>query len=319
MRRVRILFVNCPSLSTDAASFLLLAQNKVQTSIEFEVAHHWVYGATLPDANPIFRRITKLWLEDRLPKIDWLERRIIRRLDLRAAPFLRKPLTRHRWYNAARSVVDNYDSWFASSGYNKFDTQPQPTIVVTETPIGGGYIGSARDDIAVVTLAGWNRFFKPGSALEYILVSVQRYSLRLLYKNIGSHYVTRGCIWDFDVYQPDTRIAAYTGSLCSTFRRNLTEVISNEEMVDISKLITNEWIGSNDVTTSASAILKKVFHYPLRRSTGLHPGIMESISHGMRTEIGKFFFDILKIVLAAVGTLYIASRFPEAYEILDGR
>ncbi len=317
MKRVRIMFINCPTLSTDAASYLLLSQNKAQNSIEFEVVHHWIYGSCIPVERTIREKIE--WrLSEQFPRLERLERRIRTQLDLRAAPFFANYLTHRGWYETAKKAVDNYDNWFANCNYDKFDTTPQPTIIVTETRFEGGYLGSSRNSLAIVSLAQWKKFFKPGSALEYILGSVQRYSLRLLYKNIGSHYATRGCIWDFDVHQPDSRIAAYMGVLCSTCRSNLSGAMPPAEFRDIERLIANEWIGSNDTPTSPSANLRKIFRYPIRRSTGLHPGIIESLSHGMRTELGKFSFDILKVILAALGTLYIASKFPDAYRILAG-
>lgn len=318
MKRVRIMFINCPILAVDATSYLLLSQNKVQKSIEFEVVHHWIYGNTIQPKKSLSEK-TAWWLSEQLPRADFINRWICKKLDLRAAPLFRTQLTHTGWFGVVKNAVENYDRWFAKCGYNKFDTTPQPTIVITETPFEGGYLGYSQEDIAVVSLAKWEKFFKPGSALEYILGSVQRYSLRLIYKNIGSHYATRGCIWDFDVHQPDNRIAAYMGIMCETCRNSLSSTASSIELEDVEKLITNEWIGSNDTPTSSSANLRKIFRYSLRRSTGLHPGIIESLSQGMRTELGKFFLDILKVLLAALGTLYIASKFPDAYRILNGR
>lgn len=318
MKRVRIMFINCPTLYVDAASYLLLSQNKAQPSIEFEVVHHWIYGSYIPIERTRAEKAVE-WISENIPRIDRLERFLRAKLDLRAAPSFANYLTHKGWYDTAKKAVDNYDRWFSNCNYNQFDTTPQPTIIITETKFEGGYLGSSRKNLAIVSLAEWKKFFNPGSALEYILGSAQRYSLRLLYKNIGSHYATRGCIWDFDVHQPDSRIAAYMGILCSTCRSSLLAAMTPAEFKDVEHLISNEWIGSNDVPTSASANLRKIFRYPLRRSTGLHPGFIESLSQGMRSELGKFFFDILKVILAALGTLYIASKFPDTYKILHGK
>jgi hypothetical protein len=318
MKRVRIMFINCPTLSTDAATYLLLAQNKVQRSIEFEVVHHWI-SATTDDLNLSSWEKAAKWLAERFPSWQWLDCWIRKGLDLRAAPYFANQLTHNGWFETVKKAVDDYDAWFQHSGYDKFDTVPLPTIVITETPIDRGYIGMSRGNLAVVSLAEWESFFKPGSAFEYILGSVQRYALRLLYLNVGSHYPTRGCIWDFDVHQPDSRVAAYMGVLCSTCHTNLSKVMSKQELTDAELLISNEWIGSNEAPTSVSASLRKVFGYSLRRSTGLHPGILESISQGMRSELGKFVLDVLKVMLAALGTLYIASKFPELYKAWIGK
>lgn len=46
-KRIRIFFINCPSLAVDAAAFLILAQNQAQSAIQFEVEHFWIFGETL--------------------------------------------------------------------------------------------------------------------------------------------------------------------------------------------------------------------------------------------------------------------------------
>ncbi len=319
MQRVRVMFINCPTLAVDAASFLILAQNREQDFVEFEVAHHWIYGSHLPPKNRFERNADRIakkypWFE----RFNFLQRRYFNILDLRAAPYFKNALTHQGWYDTVSTAVQNYDDWFATSGYRKFDSSFQKTIVITETAFEGGYLGYCRTDHAVLCLANWKIFFSPGSALEFILGSVQRYALRFTYGAIGSHYVTKGCIWDFDVHQPDTRIAAYLGHLCSTCRTSLSGITTTDQMQKIEKLIRNDWVGLNDSPSSVSSVLRKIYRYPLHRSAGLNPSFIESISQGMKTELGKFVIDILKIVLAALGTLYIASQFPEAYRILHG-
>ena len=319
MKRVRVMFINCPTLSTDAAAFLLLSQNKVQHSMQFEVVHHWISGVDAPPKLTAFERAAG-WIWERKPQWQWLDRHVRTRLDLRAAPYFMNVLTHAGWEDTIKTAVENYDKWFKLSGYKRwFKPDPVPTIVVTETPFEGGYLGYCGSDLAVVSLANWEGFFKPGSALEYILGSVQRNSRRLLYRNIGTHYATRGCVWDFNVHQPDARVAAYMGTLCSTCKDNLSKVASPAELLDAERLLSNDWIGLNDTPTSTSAYLHKIFGYPLRRSTGLHPGIVQSISQGMRTELGKFILDIVKVMLAALGTLYIASHFPDLYKAWIGK
>ena len=44
-KKVRVFFINCPSLAAEAAAFLILAQNQAQAALQFEVEHFWIYAA----------------------------------------------------------------------------------------------------------------------------------------------------------------------------------------------------------------------------------------------------------------------------------
>ena len=186
--------------------------------------------------------------------------------------------------------------------------------------MAGKYISICQQRLGLISLANWKEFFEPGSALEFMLTNVQRLSLRLCYgSQIGSHFPTRGCIWDFDVHQPDIRISALLGFLCITCQENLKRTTSEAEFAQIEQLISDDWIGTRENPFSVAASLVKNYKYELRKPTGLNPGLFSSLSQSMRTEVGKFFFDILKWVLVALLTLLLASSFPAAYKVLLGR
>jgi hypothetical protein len=122
--------------------------------------------------------------------------------------------------------------------------------------------------------------------------------------------------WDFDVHQPDIRISASLGLLCDTCRQSLRAASSEVEFGEIEELIRNEWIGKKDDPLSVAAYLVKNYDYELSRTTGLSPSLLSSISLGMKTEVAKFFLDILKWVLVAVITIFVTAYFPDIYKIL---
>ena len=238
--------------------------------------------------------------------------------DLRTAPSFQNTIQHKLWYDHVKKAIDDYDTWFVSSGYNKYDYEQAPAIVITESPLAGNYLSFTRNHLGIISLAEWNNFFKPGSALEYILTSIQRLSLRLCYgSTFGSHFPTRGCIWDFHGHQPDVRISAFLGFLCDTCRQNLRKTTNEIEFKEIEALISNEWIGNKDNPLSVAALLAKNYKYELRRATGLSPRLFSSISESMKTEVGKFFFDIIKWVLIALITIAFASYFPAVYKSLQ--
>jgi hypothetical protein len=313
-KRIRVFFINCPTLATDAAAHLILAQNKVQSAIQFEIHHFWIFGQV--SQGPLPGRLNRILerLEDRFPRFGWLARHNRTLRELRAAPSFQQTLEHKVWYDQVAKAVGDYDYWFLNSGYYKYDFEQAPAIVITETPIAGKYLSYTREPFGLVSLAYWKAFFKPGSALEYMINNIQRLSLRLCYGSVGSHWPTRGCIWDFDVHQPDIRISAWLGLLCGTCHGNLRAATSEEEFREIENLIDNEWIGRRDDPFSVAASLAKHYNYELRRATGLSPGLFSSISLGMKTEGGKFFLDVLKWVVIALITIILASYFPDIHK-----
>ncbi|WP_440975051.1 hypothetical protein [Pseudoxanthomonas winnipegensis] len=312
------MFINCPTLSTDAAAYLLLAQNKFQTAIQYEIVHYWIFGHTLHKTPSCIDKIRE-YLSDKFTLFDRLGKHLRTKLELLAAPQFKSLVAYNKWYEPTSKAIADYDHWFAGCAYNKFDSDPCPTIVITETQIEGGYIGLSRDNTALISLAKWKNYFRPGSALEYLLCGVQRYALRLSYGSIGSHYVTRGCIWDFHVHQLDSRISGYLGFLCSKCESLLESSVSPREMKDIKSMISNDWIGSTTDLSSVASIMSKNYRYDLKRSSGLSSSLMTTISNSMKTEVGKFFFDIAKVALAALATLYIATHFPDWYKLIQGK
>ncbi len=317
-KRIRIFFINCPTLATDAAAFLILAQNKVQTVLQFEIHHFWIYSKK-KNGN-----LTGWWNKKRVSFGDkyerfvpWLERRNRALFDLHAAPAFRDNFNVSTWSTSVQEAISGYDTWVVGRLANNFDNMPAPTIVITETAIQEHYISFCENDIAIVSTAEWKQFFKPASALEYILVSVQRLSLRLCYGPlIGSHYPTRGCLWDYDINVPDVRISAFLGFLCETCRNGLGKAIGPNEYNEIVKLTENHWIGDRESPSSIAGILAKNYKYDLSRSVGLSPGFMSRLTRALPPWVGKSIIDIVKWLTILLLTIWIASCFPSIAEFL---
>lgn len=327
-KRLRIFFINCPSLAVDAAAFLILAQNKVQSAIQFEVQHFWIYGQTLrpkpknlkdkifgfnEDAFHSFARLPQPFSKLLEPFSRWLERKNRTRLDLYGAPQFQTTFALKDALVKTRTAITDYDDWLAKCGYLTYDTHRDPAIVITETALWGRYLSSCGKDVGVVSAAKWEDFFRPASGLEYVLNSIQRFSLRMLYgAKLGTHYPSRGCLWDFHVHQPDTKISSHLGFLCETCRGLLRQQTSPEEFNELTSLINNDWIGSESDSSSVAGILRKNYRYSLSRSSGLHPGVLSGISESMKSEFGKFVIEVVKWTLIVLITLLSLTYFPDA-------
>ncbi len=241
-KRIRIFFINCPSLAIDAASFLLLAQNKVQNAIQFEVIHYWIFSDASPvKVDHLRGRILSWRAEKQHLGIKWMEPKFRTMHDLRVAPEFGIELNLTNWRSVCKKAISDYDTWFSKCGYNTYDAFDSPAIVITETPLKGRYISYTGENIALISAAYWKEFFAPGSALEFILAAVQRAALRLCFgTKIGSHYPTRGCLWDFHCHQPDAKISGFLGFLCETCSNGLKGNASPEEYLRWSNLAGHE-------------------------------------------------------------------------------
>lgn len=332
MIRIRVFFINCPTLDTEAAAYLILSQNKVQTIYEFEVHHHWMPRALLwqTERDRVLRgelpnkgwTVTKserrwAWWAQRFPRIRALERRLRAKFDIEFSPAFKNRLGHVGWQDVVRQAVQRYERWFQQSRYGERNFDDSPVIVVTETPIESEFISYCGDHYAVATLADWKRYFAPGSALEFLLVAVQRHALRLGLggEDLRSHEATRGCLWDFARQQTDTRLAANLAYLCSSCRNILVRRTSEEVIQQVENLISNRWIGSDGSEFSVARNLAKTYSYPLWKFTGLKAPWWSSVSEGFKSETGKGIFTALKWSLVLMAALWLSKCAPDLYKL----
>jgi len=299
-KRVRIFFVNCPKLATDATAYLLLAQNKVQSVLQFEVYHFWVYALTTAGSIK-----------------ESEDRKLRTKAELIAAPVFHRPLQHKVWYVPVKEILNCHDKWLQEGGYNPYDCAPAPSIIITETPLAGQYLSFSQNDLSVVSVARWEEHYAPPSAVEFVLNNVQRLALRLCFgRIIGSHYPTRGCIWDFDVYQPDARIGASLGWLCETCMALLKAHATPSEIGATGKLIAGDWVGRKDDPGSVAYTLAQVYSFDLTRTKGLKPGFWSFLPQTAISELTKAAIDVVKWVAILLLTVYIASHFPTIAQFL---
>jgi hypothetical protein len=309
--RVRLFFINCPRLDTLACSYLLLAQNPVQSVFEFEVYHYWVF-ATHESTAPLqlTSRLLRWWADRPLPFRRRADGQYKATLDRNRAPVLGRPLNVDEGVGFIRKVIEEHDKWLSnlSPSYGGWTIERGVTIVVTETPFEGGYYANAEGDVAVLSVANWQKHFAPPSVLEFILSRVQRYALRLGFDTpIGSHYPTRACIWDFDANVDDTRAGVLVGYLCERCEEALATKVDSEKIVVIKKLLSHDWIGKMEDPGSVASNMRRVFSYDLSRTRGLSPGIRERLVEVGASEAVKWIAIALLAFL--VGHL---SRVPQS-------
>jgi hypothetical protein len=305
--QVRVLFVNCPRLDTRACAYLILAQNEVQTEFEFIIHHHWVFASKTLERTPLRAKFLGYWAGSVLPLREWAYRRMASILDKAKAPICKTELNPNTAAADIAQLVTMHDHWFKDlpAPYGGGESFNGGTIVVTETAFQGAYFATALDKIAVISVAHWERHFSPPSVLEFILKMTQRYTTRICFgSNVGSHYSTRGCIWDFCANVTDAKITTSVKFVCAKCRAALQACMSPEKLQAFGSLIDHAWIGKTEEPGSIASNLKRVFHYDLARTQGLSPGFLDKLkdlgSRHIAEYLAKTAITIIGIVLGLV-------------------
>ncbi len=302
-KTIRVFFANCPHLDESAAAYLVLAQNSVQTVLEFEVWHLSVYAANEGLGNAITKGLER-WSDSLLPLPFKLlaARRYAAHMDRLAVPPLAKTLPLAKCIDNIRPFLKRNDDWIAGKAagtYGNWTVKPAPTVIITETPLEKDYVGWSESDIAVACIGKWRKRYTPPSLLEFILDQVQRYALRLaIDERVGSHYPTRACIWDFDANIADARLSPLVGYLCDSCERLIGQRVTKDELEEIRNLLSHKWIGKTKETGSVASNLKRVFGYDLSRTRGLSAGFLDQVREATTSEL-------VRLVGAGVGAVLI--------------
>ena len=170
-----------------------------------------------------------------------------------------------------------------------------------------------------MSTANWKYYFKPASTLDYVLTSTQRLALRMLFNSqIGSHFETKGCIWDYCQYQSDSRISIFNGYICEDCCHKLGDAgLTREQVGDLQSLVTNNWLGAKSDQYSVSGILAKNYKYDLSRSTGPSSSLFSVILDGLREETVYIVRWSVRWSVIIVLTLFIITRFPSVVSLYE--
>jgi hypothetical protein len=289
-KTIRVFFANCPHLDESAAAYLILSQNNVQTVFEFEVWHLSLYAEGKGLGNS-WTKFLAWWSGSLLP-LPWkrfVHRRQTAHMDRIAVPPLANILPLRTCVDTIRPFLRKNDEWITSypaGTYGNWTIRPAPTVIITETPLEKGYFGWSTSDIAIACVGEWRRKYTPPSLLEFILDQVQRYALRLaIDERIGSHYPTRGCIWDFDANIEDAKISPLVGYLCDSCEQLVAERVAPDELQQIRRLLAHKWLGTTDEAGSVASNLKRIFGYDLARTRGLSSGFLDRVRETASSEL----------------------------------
>lgn len=282
--------------------------------MEFNVFRSWVYARRISK----FPRTGLERLIDHLADhhnrfSNYLHKRIDEHFDKKSFNFADRSFLRENWLSKAKAILEQYDTYLVSRE-DAVDFRFIPTIIITDIPISDGFFSFTNGPIGLISTANWKHYFKPASALDYVLTSTQRLAVRMIFNSqIGSHFETKGCIWDYCQYQPDARISIFNGYICEQCSRKLADSGLTAEQIDkLQSLASNKWLGGKSDQYSISGILSKNYKYDLSRSTGPSGGFFTALLDGLRAEAAEIFRTSLRWSIIIAITLLITTKFPSA-------
>lgn len=305
--KIRILFINCPQLDAQACRYLILAQNNVQNVLQFAVYPFWSCAETYVEDGKtklsFLARVLKWWSEKPLPFSPWAYRQYLACLDRLLAPIFSSPLRTNVWEEPVRIALEKYDQFleYLPEDEGGWSIDSAPTIIVTETPFEDYNYCASDDDVSILSIAGWDRYFAPPSVLEFILHEIQAIALELAYDpEHFPHYPIRGCINDYAEVIEEARHKIMTGYFCDACERALGKKISKRKLETIKSLVSNNWIGRVEEPGSVASNLKRVFGYDLTRTRGLRSSWRDRVLDVATIEAVKWFVVFALGMLAAM-------------------
>ncbi len=281
--RLCVAFIDCPTVAKGAANYLILTQNRVQNQFEFDVFDLDRMRAELgKDENATFMETDE-------------ERAVVAPLD---------PKVPIRTYGDERAgpAVDLATRWIDSEvRHNPVPdgSIPASWVVFTEKEFTDKYYSAmVGDDIMLVSIGYWRTWMAPPSALEFIVRTTQAACARF-FLGLPVHYMTKGCVRDYNQYLEDTRLMVLVGSLCDTCQQRATEAAKSTELEALLALLDKGWVGDMTSSTSVASVLKKVYDYDLYVTRGVSVNRLETFWDNVSSSSAQEFVRVVFAIVLA--------------------
>jgi hypothetical protein len=288
-KRIGVIFGSFEAKTLIALQYLVLAQNRVQQSFEFEI---------LPRASEddFLELLDSKKPQD--PEEDFLEL-----LDSK------KPQDRGKIEEQAQEFVKGYKDWLkgeADEYESEYDCKltrdfPDKLVFVTKLKFSDYFYVTGDDNWTILALGNWERSMAPPSIVEFILTLLVNDAIDAACRGDcpDAHHATKACVSDFTDYLDEARYNVLVGYLCPTCERSIEECGGAGFARDARVLLSREWLGSADDPTAPAAIAKKL-GFDLFQTRGFKPSAWERAIEVLQQ-------DWMKTVLQLVGGLALAA------------
>lgn len=273
--RIGILLTKLGGMDTRALKYLVLYQNTLQTSFEFQF---------LPT-----------------PEDD----SFLQELD---AP---KALKRETAEKQAAVFISRYREWLIedAADYELDHELPTGFVILSNAKFVDEYYLTSGDDWEIIALGNWQHHMAPPSLVEFFLSLLIGVAIDFACgdNTPDCHHPTKGCVSDFTASVGDARFSVLTGFLCSACRETIRKATSQQVADDACLLLKKGWLGDasspNDVANTAKKLGYDLFH-----TRGIKQTFAERLASTAREEAVRNLFALASAVILAALLLWLGLK-----------
>lgn len=261
---IGVVFGSFEEVAKDVLSYLLVYQNTIQKTFEFRILSCSPSDSFLALLNA-----------DRAPSHVEIEQQV--------GDFL----SRVKSWNDSQAEAFGLDP-----------VRVDKVALLTNTAFSDYYYYVGEETWAVIALGGWENEYAPPSIVEYYLSFVVLAAIDVR-TNIGRHFETRGCIFDFNASLADARLSVLSGHICESCAHSITTETSSRVLNDTRLLLARPWLGDSSNPSDVAVTVKKL-GYDLFRTSGIKPTWKEWVVTTLEQEGLKNLLNItFQILLVA--------------------
>jgi hypothetical protein len=264
--KIGIILTKLGGLDIRALKYLVLFQNTLQESFEFEFL-------PTPEKN------------DFLEKLDSSE-----------------PLDRKSVEQNASKFFAQYDkeSKEEAEDFELSYEPPDCFVILSTAKFADEYYVTGEDNWLIIALGHWQRSMAPPSIVEFFLALLVGTAIDTSCgENFPDrHHATKGCIFDFTADLDDARLGVLTGFLCESCCDTIKQSQSQKLIEDAKLLLRKEWLGDSSKPANVANTVKKL-GYDLFHTKGVKQTPWERLSLTIQEEAIKSLLKIIGGIILA--------------------
>jgi len=258
--KIGILLTDLGGLDLRALKYLLIFQNTIQASFEFQLMPY-------DSNNQLFTSLNS-----------------------------NTSVCRNTVTEKANTFINDYKDWLVdyASGYKLEISYPDGIIILSNCKFLDNFYATGGDGWDIVALGNWERVMAPPSIVEFFLTLVLRASIDVACGDDypKRHHSLKGCVFDFNASIDDTRYSILSGYLCDSCCKKIADTASEQVVKDACLLLGKKWLGDAIEPTTASNNVKKL-GYDLFHTSGIKPTIRERLLAAAEKEAVANIFKLL--------------------------
>lgn len=273
--KVGIILTSLGGLDIRALKYLVLFQNTLQQSFEFE------FLPTQENSNFI----------DHLNSKESIDREAVEQ-------------------NAGKFFA-GYNDWLKKNAIDYWLTYERPDgfVILSTAKFEDNYYATGKDDWYLVALGHWKRHMAPPSIVEFFLTILITAAIDTAcgVNFPPRHHATKGCIFDFTADLNDVRLGVLTGFLCESCCNTIKQSRSKKLAEDAKLLLRKKWLGDSTNPTYVATTAKKL-GYDLFHTKGVKQTTWERLSAIIQEEAIRTLLTIVGLIILSAILIWLGLK-----------